>query len=636
MANDRQMWSAMECSSDESSELSETDIDDYAEKSYLDLKSGKLVSRLGTDRFRCPFCPGKKKQDYRYNELLQHAVGVGASNRAAKVKANHQALAKLLKEDHADAAATLPPRQAVALSNPPKPVKDQEVFVWPWMGILTNVPAEQTQGGGAVLMKQLADFKPLQYTAVYGDSGYTGYGIVLFTKDWIGFKNALAFQNFFKSQRLGKMDWKETRKHGKYVFGWLAKEEDYKSDDPVGMFLSANGDLKTVSDLEQEMSSKTDNLIANLTQQITAKSKYVQELECKWNQMNLSLQRAVEESDMLRKRYNEEMRNMQSATREHMQRVFQETDKLRKQLVEKESYIQRRSRQLNELVAQTDMERRKLEEERKKNADQNDSLNMARIEQQKADERALQLLEKHKKEKEAAFSKILQLERQVDEKQKLELDIEQLKGKLEVVKHMEGEGVDVKKRSEELTAELNERIEEMEDLEALNQTLVIKERMTNDEIQDAKKELISGLSELLGPRSNIGIKRMGELDEKPFLLACKQRYGDDAEMEAVKLCSSWQEQLKDANWHPFKIVTTGQTTEQVIDDNDEKLVGLKRQLGEEVYQAVTTALLEINEYNASGSYVVPELWNNKENRKASVTEAIQHVLKQWKAQRRRR
>jgi len=98
------------------------------------------------------------------------------------------------------------------------------------------------------------------------------------------------------------------------------------------------------------------------------------------------------------------------------------------------------------------------------------------------------------KEKEDALNKILQLERQVDEKQKLELDIEQLKGKLEVVKHMEGEGVDVKKRSEELTAELNERIEEMEDLEALNQTLVVKERMTNDEIQDAKKELITVVS----------------------------------------------------------------------------------------------------------------------------------------------
>lgn len=94
------------------------------------------------------------------------------------------------------------------------------------------------------------------------------------------------------------------------------------------------------------------------------------------------------------------------------------------------------------------------------------------------------------KEKEAALSKILMLEEQLDKKQKLELDIEQLRGKLEVVKHMGGEGVDVKKRSEELTKELEERITAMEDLDDLNQTLIIKERMTNDELQDARKELI--------------------------------------------------------------------------------------------------------------------------------------------------
>ena len=94
------------------------------------------------------------------------------------------------------------------------------------------------------------------------------------------------------------------------------------------------------------------------------------------------------------------------------------------------------------------------------------------------------------KEKEAALNKILMLEEQLDEKQKLELDIEQLRGKLEVVKHMEGEGVDVQKRTEELTKELDERMYAMEHLDELNQTLIIKERMTNDELQDARKELI--------------------------------------------------------------------------------------------------------------------------------------------------
>uniref|UniRef100_A0A453RXW0 Factor of DNA methylation 1-5/IDN2 domain-containing protein n=1 Tax=Aegilops tauschii subsp. strangulata TaxID=200361 RepID=A0A453RXW0_AEGTS len=627
--------SRMECSSDESSELSDTDIDDYAEKAYTDLKSGKLVARFGADRFRCPFCPGKKKQDYRYNELLQHAIGVGASNRAAKVKANHQALASHLKTDHADAAGSLPPRQAVALINPPKPVQDQELFVWPWMGILANVPVEQTQRGGAIVMQQLAGYKPIRFNAVHSPDGeYTGFAIVRFNKDWIGFKDALGFHNTYKSHHLGKTDW-EASKSDKYMFAWLAKEEDYKADDPVGKFLSENGDLKTVAELQQEMSRKTDTLITSLTSQISAKSKYLMELECKCNQMDLALQRAMEDNDSLDQRYNEEMRKMQSTAREHSLKIFHETDQLRKQLDEKENDIKRRSKQLSEIVAQTDMERRKLENERKKNDGQNDSLNMARIEQEKANEGVRSLVEKHKKEKEAALNKILLLEKQLDEKHQLELDIQQLRGKLEVVKHMEGEGVDVKKRTEELNKDLQDRIDAMEDLEELNQALIIKERMTNDELQDAKKELISGLVDLLGPRSNIGIRRMGQVDEKPFIEACKPKYGAEADTKALEFCSMWQDNLRDANWHPFKIVTRGEKSEQIIDKGDEKLVGLKEELGEEVYKAVTTALVEMNEYNASGSYVVSELWNNKESRKASMGEVVEHILKQWKAKRKR-
>jgi hypothetical protein len=64
--------------------------------------------------------------------------------------------------------------------------------------------------------------------------------------------------------------------------------------------------------------------------------------------------------------FSAEMRNMQSAAREHSRRIVEETDQLRKHLDEKERAIKRRSKQLSEIVAQTDMERRKLENERKK------------------------------------------------------------------------------------------------------------------------------------------------------------------------------------------------------------------------------------------------------------------------------
>ena len=53
---------------------------------------------------------------------------------------------------------------------------------------------------------------------------------------------------------------------------------------------------------------------------------------------------------------------------------------------------------------------------------------------------------------------------------------------------------------------------------------------------------------------------MGELDEKPFIRACKLRYGVEAETKALEFCSLWQDNLRDANWHPFKIVTTGDTS----------------------------------------------------------------------------
>jgi hypothetical protein len=48
---------------------------------------------------------------------------------------------------------------------------------------------------------------------------------------------------------------------------------------------------------------------------------------------------------------------------------------------------------------------------------------------------------------------------------------------------------------------------------------------------------------------------MGELDEKPFVRACKKRYAVDAELKALELCSLWQDSIKGTNWHPFKIVT---------------------------------------------------------------------------------
>lgn len=67
-----------------------------------------------------------------------------------------------------------------------------------------------------------------------------------------------------------------------------------------------------------------------------------------------------------------------------------------------------------------------------------------------------------------------------------------MKNSLQIMKHMgEDEDLDVKKKMDTVREELKEKEEELDGLELLNQALIIKERKTNDELQDARKELIN-------------------------------------------------------------------------------------------------------------------------------------------------
>ncbi|CAN1238064.1 Factor of DNA methylation 1 [Linum grandiflorum] len=126
---------------------------------------------------------------------------------------------------------------------------------------------------------------------------------------------------------------------------------------------------------------------------------------------------------------------------------------------------------------------------------------------------------------------------------------------------------------------------------------------------------------------------MGELDEKAFLIGCKKRFPkEECEIQATTLCSLWQEHLRDQEWHPFKVIEF----DEILNEEDEKLKGLKKECGEEIYQAVVTALKELNEYNPSGRYTIPELWNFKEGRKATLKEVIAYIMKQIKTIKKRK
>jgi DNA phosphorothioation-dependent restriction protein DptG len=76
--------------------------------------------------------------------------------------------------------------------------------------------------------------------------------------------------------------------------------------------------------------------------------------------------------------------------------------------------------------------------------------------------------------------------------------------------------------------------------------------------------------------------------------------------------------------------------QEVVDEEDEEIKKLREEWGEEVKNAVKTALEELNEFNPSGRYSVPELWNSKQGRKATLKEVIDYITQQVKTLKRRR
>uniref|UniRef100_A0ACD5VJA6 Uncharacterized protein n=1 Tax=Avena sativa TaxID=4498 RepID=A0ACD5VJA6_AVESA len=534
-------------------------------------------------------------------------------------------------------------RQSQLMSIEPQPVQNRDdQFIWPWMGVLVNVPTEWKNGrhvgeSGNRLKERLSCFFPQKVIPLWNYRGHTGNAIVEFGKDWIGFNSALAFESHFESEGCGKLDWKMHKHRRSEMFGWIARADDQKSSGPIGEYLQKNGDLKTISDIEDEEARKTNKLVANLACEIELKKRHAEELKCKYNETTSTLEMTIEQKDQLLRAYNEEIHKMQQIARTHSQRIIDENQKRRSELESKMHDLDLRSKQLDELAARTDSDRRNLEHEKEKNGVKTKHLKMATLEQQRTDENVLKLVEKHKLEKQAALDKIIKLEQQLDAKQKLELEIKQLQGKLEVMKHMPGEeDSGSKKKIDELSEELQDKYEEMDAMESLHHTLLIKEQKSNEELQDARKKLIDGLQNITTGRANIGVKRMGELDLKSFVIACKRKLSkEDAEVTATVLCSKWQAEIKNLEWHPFRVVMVDGRKTELVSEDDEKLHALKEEYGDEVYALVTKALLELNEYNPSGRCAVPELWNYKEGRKATLKEVFQYVTRQWRMHKKR-
>ncbi|KAK0605415.1 hypothetical protein LWI29_026486 [Acer saccharum] len=698
----------------EEADTTDSDLEEYEYRQYRKLKKEYLEVKISNSVYRCPFCYGKRKRDYRFKELLEHASGVGRSrSRSRREKAQHLALENyvnrylvgkdrpkhatkptskptskpasksdyrevydhrnryLVVKDRPEPATKLTSKHAsksdyrevydrgnryLVLKDRREPAtkptsrhatksdysevtdhgKDQ-LFVFPWVGIVANIKTTKKDGkyvgeSGSKLRDEFRNkgFNVLKVQPLWNYEGHSGYAVVEFDKEWAGFKDAIIFEKSFEVDHHGKKDYYAEKNRGDKPYGWVARDDDYNSKNLVGIHLRKIGDLKTVSEKEAEDQRKTTKLVTKLVDTLETKNVHLKEMTKKCFETSTSLDIVMREKDDMVKSFNECITKMQQKDHDYSEKILSEHKRVKSKLEAQEKELKKREKHVQHQQAQNETEKKELHDARR-------MLDRANLEQNKADEDMLMLAENQRKEKEKLDREIIELQKKLDTKQALELEMERMRGALQVMKHIEEEDMEVKKKIESIQRDLKEKEEEYEALEELSQALIVKDLKINDELQDARKVLINSLREG-SSRAIIGVKTMGALDNKPFRSVMNQKFPrEEADVKAVELSSLWEDYLRDPSWHPFRIITDNKgNSKEIINEEDEKLKNLKEEYGEEVYDAVTVALNEMNEYNPSGRYTIPELWNLREDRKASLKEGVAHILRIWKGHKRKR
>ncbi|GFS31195.1 XH/XS domain-containing protein [Actinidia rufa] len=442
-------------------------------------------------------------------------------------------------------ALSVPSKSSPSTSTTVKCKAKEEQYVRPWMAVVANLPVECKDG------------RP----------GHSGYAIVEFHKDWNGFKNAMIFEKAFEMENHGRRDW------------------------------DARGRRDDKLYIEKEDERKWMKLVSKLANELELKNRKCEEIKREISRTEIFMSNVMRQKEEMIENYNEdmlEMKKMQKDASDQLEKISIDHAKSKFHLEARRQQLELFENELKEREALNANEKRRLDHEKKINE-------RAILEQKKADEKILNLAENQKRQMEKLHKQIIELEKKLDAKQALELEIECMKGAMQVMEHTSEDGdVEVKRKMESIEKDLKDKQEALKQIEELNQVLVVKQRQVNDELQEARKELINGLK-----------------DSWAFIGA--------REWENLTTNHSQSSQERS-----MLVIPVGEDHKEIIDEEDEKLKRLNDEFGKEVYDAVTTALLEMNEYNPSGRYPVPELWNSKDGRRASLKEGVSLIMKQWK------
>ncbi|XP_058725596.1 factor of DNA methylation 4-like [Vicia villosa] len=459
----------------------ESELDNYECRYFNNLKDGYYKLEVSDSTFRCPFC--LNNDYYSLTDLSRHASRIAADVHGQTLKeiGKHSALVRYLKSLNVNAAKDKSP-----MVNVP-----EDKFVFPWTVVLANI---------------VTKFDP------NSRNGQTKFAIVEFGKEWDAFADALSLERIFESEHCGKRDYYRSRERGDKLFGWMARDDDYNSSNIVGQNLRVKADLKTVFEKKAEDDRKALKLAYSLATTSKQKNKEL-ELEETTNkyddEANVILNRVMNQKDEMHDHFNKEISNMSNAERNYLENMSKDREKTIMEVEARRNKLMAREKNLLKRKAtDNDNERNNLYLEKK-------NIGMAIAEQQKADNEMMQT------ERETS-QKMHDLVKGLDAKHALQLETERLRGAFKVMNHIKETDQEEKKKLEAIKVELREKEKQLEDL---LQTLVIEEPKTNDELQDARKKLINCIG-YPGDTSEviISVKRMGELDLKPFMEASKRKF----------------------------------------------------------------------------------------------------------------
>lgn len=295
---------------EEDTDISESELEDHAESCYEQLKQAGHTVKVSESEYRCPYCPGKKKQIFGFKDLLQHATGVSHSQkRGTKDRGGHLGLVRYLQKEFNGES----PQENTKDSDEFDENSDlNEFYVWPWMGVVANIPVQRKDGryvgeSGSKLRDDLTKkgFNPLRVHPLWNYKGHSGYAIVEFRKELLGLSDTLRFEKAYEVNHQGRRDYFDDENREDKLYCWVAKDEDFHSKNVVGDYLRKNGDLKTLAQYQEEEHNKNSKLLSSLTSTVEVQNMRIIEMETKYKETSISLSRLMSQKDEMLQAFNE-------------------------------------------------------------------------------------------------------------------------------------------------------------------------------------------------------------------------------------------------------------------------------------------------------------------------------------------